>query len=204
MMQNIVVLGGSNSRVPNSFYAGICGDEEGEFKVHNLSVGGSEALHKIYNLNDKRYQELFQNADLLILETNIMDDKHYRHIHFDSELLKRNVKWLFNELYKSGKKVLVCILFSPYSRAKDWFLVSDLYEKLCRHYGFNFINFHQKMFDLNLQDFCISKLGSSHIFFPIMYEFGKNIRLNFKNFLSPKKEVRGGESRICRCFAAGA
>ena len=59
-MKNIVVLGASNSRVPNSFYAGICGEDECDLKCYNLSVGASESLHKVYLLNNEKHKEVYE------------------------------------------------------------------------------------------------------------------------------------------------
>ncbi|MCH5322928.1 MAG: hypothetical protein J1E31_05075 [Helicobacter sp.] len=188
-MKHIVVMGAPNSRMPNSFYAGICGENDDNFECHNLSMGGCGALHKVYVLNNERFKNTIDNADLLIIETNIMDDSHYKSQKVDLEIIKNHLKWLYEELYKLNKKVLICILFSPHSMSKNNSLICDFHEKLSRHYGFNFINFHRKMLELNLQDYCSQKLGGSHILRPIMYEFGKNIRLSFESFLNPKKDI---------------
>ena len=83
-------------------------------------------------------------------------------------------------------------MFSPFSVDKNSSLICDFHEKLSRYYGFNFINFQRKMFELNLQDYCSQKLGGAHILRPIMYRFGENIRLSFESFLNPKKDIEIG------------
>ena len=68
--KNIVLLGASNSRVPGGLAAGL---NQNNISLYNLSIGGTDSIHKIYELKRKENQEFLHKADLIVLEVNLMD-----------------------------------------------------------------------------------------------------------------------------------
>lgn len=50
MNQNIVLLGASNSRIPGGLQAGL---NQNNINLYNLSIGGTDSIHKIYELKRK-------------------------------------------------------------------------------------------------------------------------------------------------------
>ena len=43
----------------------------GGLEFHNLALGGCDGLQKLYELTHPKNQELFKNAEAILIETNI-------------------------------------------------------------------------------------------------------------------------------------
>ncbi|EAI5327199.1 hypothetical protein ONB89_001268, partial [Campylobacter jejuni] len=69
-MKKIVLLGASNSLVFNGLQLGL---RQENITLYNLSLGGSSALSKIYTLHKQENIKIIKEADLIIVETNIVD-----------------------------------------------------------------------------------------------------------------------------------
>ena len=74
-MKHIVLLGASNSLVPFRLREGLASNEN--VKLINLSLGGTGALQKVYEIHRERNQEIFKKADLIIIESNAIDITDY-------------------------------------------------------------------------------------------------------------------------------
>ncbi|EJS6345127.1 hypothetical protein NWZ80_001795, partial [Campylobacter jejuni] len=101
MNKNIVLLGASNSRIPGGLQAGL---NQKNINLYNLSIGGTDSIHKIYELKRKENKDLIQNADLIILEVNLMDvTMSFCYKNLDFKIIKY-INYLYEQLYLLKKK----------------------------------------------------------------------------------------------------
>ena len=68
-MKNIVLLGASNCLMMGGFKEAFVRDE----RLSNLSTAGMRTLVKIYELKRPRNAKAIAEADLIVLESNIID-----------------------------------------------------------------------------------------------------------------------------------
>ena len=106
--KTIILLGASNSRVPFGLGAGL---NQPSVDFHNLSLGGTDSVHKIYEL--KRNETLIKKADLIILEVNLMDTTMAFAMERLDYKIAKYMHYLYEELYLLKKKILVLLLFEP-------------------------------------------------------------------------------------------
>jgi len=181
--KNIVLLGASNSRVPGGLAAGL---NQNNINLYNLSIGGTDCVHKIYELKREENQELLHKADLVVLEVNIMDiamtTGYYGYESLDFKMV-RNVSYLYEQLHLLNKKILVLLLFdlrcvsdSPKKQSAN--LMMQTHKNLSLFYDFNLIDVHQKMIDTQCYKFYSTSLDPYHLLATIMYQLGKNISQN--------------------------
>ncbi|HEF1795380.1 TPA: hypothetical protein R8V11_001683, partial [Campylobacter jejuni] len=78
----------------------------------NLSLGGASTLHILYEFLRFRNESIVIAADLIILESNIVDIDHIIDLPDFKNLILRNIFLTYNELSKLNKKFLVLLL--PY------------------------------------------------------------------------------------------
>ncbi|EOH8457800.1 hypothetical protein ACMDBP_001809, partial [Campylobacter jejuni] len=107
--KKIVLIGASNSMLFNGLRAGLNQDN---VELTNLSLGGASTLHILYEFLRFRNESIVIAADLIILESNIVDIDHIIDLPDFKNLILRNIFLTYNELSKLNKKFLVLLL--PY------------------------------------------------------------------------------------------
>ncbi|EAJ0325754.1 SGNH/GDSL hydrolase family protein [Campylobacter lari] len=179
--KNIVLLGASNSRVLGGLQAGL--DQE-NVNLTNLSIGGTTSLHKLYCLKRKENQEILDNADLIILEVNIMDISITSCLNLEKICL--HISYLYDELVALKRKILVLILFDPKELAtKEGRIINNLHRTKANEYNFNIIDVASIINVENLHYFFL-KPDPYHILSSIMQKLGQNIANNIDCFLESK------------------
>ncbi|WP_270988629.1 hypothetical protein [Campylobacter upsaliensis] len=193
-MKNVILLGGSNSVVQNGLQKGLkdtlmsCGGGGGvEFK--NLAVGGCSSSQKIITI--LKNQKMFQNADLIVIETNINDFDVWAYLDFSFSVICRNFEALCRLLASFNTKILFLIL--PFADKKVQNRAINNFELYhIKKYGFNFIDMQSYYENEDLSDFySVGFYGARDLWHQLpslMRELGRNIILNLKQFHHHKKD----------------
>ncbi|MFG5105195.1 hypothetical protein O8I56_03265 [Campylobacter lari] len=198
MKKNIILLGGSSFLIHNGFSSVF---DASEINCINLSLGGTTSIQLLYELKRRKNHTLFENADLIILNSNVNEIQSCANEYerLPLELIYRDMELLFLELNKLNKKVLV--LITPF------FFYCDIVNKvnniiiyLTKKYLFNLIDMQKYYEKYNLEDIAKAWDGS-HQFSFIMRQLATNILRKIKSF---KKTTRLSscsklEFKIC-CF----
>lgn len=202
--KNIVLLGASNSLMPGGLCAGL---SQSNINLYNLSIGGTDIVYRIYELKKEENQELIHKADLIVLESNIMDSymaSGYSLKNLEFKVLQY-MTYLYEELYSLKKKIVVLLLFDILClcerERKMANLVMKFHKKLTAFYGFNLIDVHQKMLDTKCFKFYSTHLDASHLLSSIMYQLGKNISQNLASFEFTKKQLKPQTKAIFRILS---
>ncbi|ENI6195724.1 hypothetical protein ABZK82_001119, partial [Campylobacter jejuni] len=190
MNKNIVLLGASNSRIPGGLQAGL---NQKNINLYNLSIGGTDSIHKIYELKRKENKDLIQNADLIILEVNLMDvTMSFCYKNLDFKIIKY-INYLYEQLYLLKKKILVLLLFDLRcindNKNKSANFITKIHKQLSLFYDFNLIDLHQKMIDTKCFKFYTASLDPYHLLATIMYQLGKNISENLNYFKFSERKL---------------
>ncbi|MBX2676478.1 hypothetical protein I8881_05915, partial [Campylobacter jejuni] len=107
-MINIVLLGGSNSVMVDGLSAGL---NQKHIKLTNLALGGTSSLQNLYELYRVKNQNIIQDADFIITESNINDIHHNRPMEsLPLDNIYRNLKLYFSKLSILKKKIIILIL----------------------------------------------------------------------------------------------
>ncbi|MFB1646717.1 hypothetical protein, partial [Campylobacter molothri] len=186
-MKKIILLGASNSLLFNGLQLGL---RQKNITLHNLSLGGSSALSKIYILKKKENIEIIKNADLIILETSIVDLYEVICGTINIEQSYRNIEWLLQELFFLNKKIVNLLLFEQhyFNQNKELSnIIFKVHKLCCQKYGFNVIDVHHYYMDKNIHHFYSSHPDPAHQIPIIMYNLGRNIAKNIEKFNFPKK-----------------
>ncbi|MKW40250.1 hypothetical protein D9M27_08460, partial [Campylobacter jejuni] len=107
--KKIVLIGASNSMLFNGLRAGLNQDN---VELMNLSLGGASIIFSLYCTLREKNKDIVNKADLVILESNIIDMIHGIDLYGKIHLILRNIFLTYNELSKLNKKFLVLLL--PY------------------------------------------------------------------------------------------
>lgn len=191
-MKNVILLGGSNSVVQNGLQKGLkdtlmsCG---GGVEFHNLAVGGCSSSQKIITI--LKNQKMFQNADLIVIETNINDFDVWAYLDFSFSVICRNFEALCRLLASFNTKILFLIL--PFADKKVQNRAINNFELYhIKKYGFNFIDMQSYYENEDLSDFySVGFYGARDLWHQLpslMRELGRNIILNLKQFHHHKKD----------------
>lgn len=188
--KNIVLLGASNSRVPGGLAAGL---NQNNISLYNLSIGGTDSIHKIYELKRKENQEFLHKADLIVLEVNLMDvTMSFCYKNLDFKIIKY-INYLYEQLYLLKKKILVLLLFDLRcindNKNKSANFITKIHKQLSLFYDFNLIDLHQKMIDTKCFKFYTASLDPYHLLATIMYQLGKNISENLNYFKFSERKL---------------
>ncbi|HEB9355299.1 TPA: hypothetical protein RZK44_001649, partial [Campylobacter coli] len=188
--ENIVLLGASNSRIPGGLQAGL---NQSNINLYNLSIGGTDSVHKIYELKRKKNECLLHKADLIIVEVNIMDvtmSVCYKNLDFK---MVKYINYLYEQLYLLKKKILILLLFDLRcindNKNQSANFIMQWHKQLASFYDFNLIDFHQRMIDTNCFKFYTTFLDPYHLLATIMYQLGKNISENLKYFKFSERKL---------------
>ena len=178
-LKKIVLIGASNSMLFNGLRAGLRQDG---IELTNLALGGSSALFSLYCVLRGKYQNEIKQADLIILESNIIDVVHGTDKNNDVNLVIRNIFFAYNELSKLNKKFLVLLL--PLVEKDEWLntseLINNAHRMCCNQYGFNCADIQALYLKNGVMHFFMNMVPDSrhhkaHQLQRIMCEFGKNI-----------------------------
>ena len=187
MQKNIILLGGSNSVLRNGLQKGIQDSiaDKSEFKFYNLGLGVCDVIQNFYELKRKRNKKIFENAALIITESNVNDvldiQKFREKVPFDT--FYRNLSWFYKELYFLNKKIVSLLLPNEF---ENYRLINNIHKILCEKYGFNCIDMQEYYEDHALQEFG-KRIEWTHQLESIMQRVGKNIIDSIEIFQMPKK-----------------
>ena len=190
-MKKIVLLGASNSVIPLRLNTGLSSVDG--IELINLSIGTTDSLSKIRDIIAN--EDLLKKADLIILETNIIDVNNSIDFKlYDFHKISKYIQMLYYELYKLENKILSLILPRSNQDGKD---INNLHIQLCKFYGFNYIDMNAYLLNTNTYDFFISNLKDQlHQIKTIMQIFGANIAKNIDKFRYPKKDIKAKKQNI--------
>ena len=176
---NIVALGSSNFQVIGGIREAFLDDK---VNFTNLSMTGMGALSKIYLIKRTKNLKAINEADLIIIESNLIENTNGC---TPVELSIRNTHWLFEELFFLKKKVLILIL--PFFKSERVDKTNAVYVNLAHKYGFNLINLQKYYEENEILDFWLDKIDFFHEIYSIMKQIGQNIVDNFHNFKFPRE-----------------
>lgn len=187
MQKNIILLGGSNSVLRNGLQKGIQDSiaDKSEFKFYNLGLGVCDVIQNFYELKRKRNKKIFENAALIITESNVNDvyDIYESHEKLPLDIFYRNLSWYYKELYFLNKKIVSLLLPNEF---ENYRLINNMHRKLCEKYGFNCIDMQEYYENYALQEFS-KTIDWGHQLSSIMQRVGKNIIDSIEIFQMPKK-----------------
>ncbi|HEB9355313.1 TPA: hypothetical protein RZK44_001664, partial [Campylobacter coli] len=173
--KKFVLIGASNSMLFNGLRAGLNQDN---IELLNLSLGGASAIFPLYCVLRKKNRDIISMADLIILESNIIDMIHGVDLYDKIDLILRNIFLTYNELSKLNKKFLV-LLLPLLEKHSDYNIVETInnaHRMCCNEYGFNCVDAQSIYLKNNIMDFYMTMMPDTrHQLQRIMYEFGKNI-----------------------------
>ncbi|EJX0915094.1 hypothetical protein ODD89_001694, partial [Campylobacter jejuni] len=144
----------------------------------NLSLGGASIIFSLYCTLREKNKDIVNKADLVILESNIIDMIHGIDLYGKIHLILRNIFLTYNELSKLNKKFLVLLLpllekHSDYNVVET---INNAHRMCCNQYGFNCVDVQSVYLKNNVMDFYMTMMPDvRHQLQRIMYEFGKNI-----------------------------
>ncbi|CAM4058277.1 hypothetical protein [Campylobacter armoricus] len=179
MKKNIILLGGSSFLIQNGFSSVFNIDE---ISFANLSLGGTTSIQLLYELKKEKNRKLFENADLIILNSNVNEIQSCANEYerLPLELIYRDMEFLFLELNKLNKRTLV--LITPFFFYCDIVnKVNSIVKYLTKKYSFNLIDMQKYYEKYNLEDIAKAWDGS-HQFGFIMRELATNILGQIENF----------------------
>ena len=103
-MKKIVLLGASNSVIPLRLNTGLSSVDG--IELINLSIGTTDSLSKIRDIIAN--EDLLKKADLIILETNIIDVNNSIDFKlYDFHKISKYIQMLYYELYKLEKTTYI-------------------------------------------------------------------------------------------------
>lgn len=186
MQKNVILLGGSNSIMSNGLQKGIRDaiNEKGEFTFYNFALGACTAFQNLYELKRARNKEIFENAELIITESNV-NDVYNTQDSYEKLPLKtfyRNLQWFYKELYFLDKKVVSLLLPNEIKNHK---IINNTHRMLCMEYGFNCIDMQAYYENNGLSEFG-KRIDWAHQLESIMYVMGYNIINAIDTFELPK------------------
>ena len=191
--QNIILLGGSNSVMVNGLQKGIREgiaklnegkDEKEQLEFYNFGLGSSISFQNLYELLRERNQEILKNTQLIITESNINEIvNHHGYGKIPLETIIRSIEWLYEKLHSLKKKVVILLL--PYINPSfiNQQIIDNAHRDCANRYGFNLIDMQTTYKKDNLWNFY--GCWGAHQMASLMKTLGKNITMNFNNFLPP-------------------
>ncbi|MCI7765501.1 hypothetical protein [Helicobacter sp.] len=169
---NVVLLGGSNSMMKNGIKSGL---EQDNVHLTNLALGASGSLQNLYELKLPRNQKAIMEADTIITESNINDIENLNaYAKLKLEVVIASIAYLYNELSKLSKKVLVLILPLYDKSYSDIETINNAHRYWAKKHGFNVIDMHGFYEEKNVMDFYMQG-DKLHQINPIMKTLGQNI-----------------------------
>ncbi|EAI9961257.1 SGNH/GDSL hydrolase family protein, partial [Campylobacter coli] len=180
-MKKIVLLGTSNSLRINGLSKGL---KNQKIELINLSLGAGSSLHGICEIYRHRFK--IKDSDLIIIEKNIIDTGNCISGITPINIILKNIRILYEEIYSFKKKVVTLILPLWKENILDG-VIEQEHRRLCLKFGFNFIDIHTFFKDNNLINF-YAVLGS-HPLQLFMCSLGEKIVSNIEIFNCPKPNI---------------
>ncbi|EOH9530032.1 SGNH/GDSL hydrolase family protein, partial [Campylobacter jejuni] len=178
-------------------------------KLTNLALGGTSSLQNLYELYRVKNQNIIQDADFIITESNINDIHHNRPMEsLPLDNIYRNLKLYFSKLSILKKKIIILILPETsikkihngfecsfanvffnlgydssilHTMYKNQKIINNFYRELSYEYGFNVIDMQDYYERYNLCDFG-ARIDSGHPQNVFMRKLGENIIDNLDSF----------------------
>ncbi|EDO8877941.1 hypothetical protein GNZ76_02335 [Campylobacter coli] len=159
--KNVILLGGSNSVKVNGLQKGL---KEGielynqtknttsNLNFYNLALGANDSCHKLFALSQPKNQKILNNAELIIMETNIND--YIMSVIFGHSLNKINIylEFALKQLKKYNAKILFLILPLHTDKILELKSINNFLKKLIKKYNFNYIDI-QEYYEKNTINF---------------------------------------------------
>ena len=182
---SIVLLGGSNSVMVNGLQKGLRGEN---VKLTNLALGSSISLQNLYELKRERNQESLREADLIITESNINEiANHHGYSFVPLSTILSSIHWLYEELYRLKKKVLILLLPYNPSLYQNATAIDNTHRICANRYGFNCIDMQGHYIKENI--FGFYGIFGAHQMARLMNYFGQKIVQNLNEFKTPKQKI---------------
>lgn len=180
---NVVLLGGSNSMMKNGIKSGL---EQDNVHLTNLALGATGSLQNLYELKLPHNQEAIADADIIITESNINDIENLNaNAKIKLEVVIASITYLYNELSKLNKKVLVLIL-PLYDKSYSGIeIINNTHRYWAKKYGFNVIDMQAFYEEKDVMHFYMQG-DKGHQINSIMRELGKNIASHLDLFKGQK------------------
>ena len=159
-------------------------DEKEQLEFYNFGLGSSISFQNLYELLRERNQEILKNTQLIITESNINEiANHHGYSKIPLETIIRSIEWLYEKLHSLKKKVLILLL--PYMNPSfiNQQIIDNAHRDCANRYGFNLIDMQTTYKKDNLWNFY--GCWGAHQMASLMKTLGKNITMNFNNFLPP-------------------
>lgn len=152
-----------------------------------LPLGASSSLQNIHALVSNSG---VKQCDVIVTESNVNDGYNIGCANYPSELVLNNIRFLYDELYRTGKVIVVLILpVMAYKEHVESKLVIDqvntLHRSLCYKYGFKFIDLAHAFSGFELNDIRTNIIMPDirHPLESFMHELGSKLR-DFLHHLS--------------------
>ena len=159
-------------------------DEKEQLEFYNFGLGSSISFQNLYELLRERNQEILKNTQLIITESNINEiANHHGYSKIPLETIIRSIEWLYEKLHSLKKKVVILLL--PYMNPSfiNQQIIDNAHRDCANRYGFNLIDMQTTYKKDNLWNFY--GCWGAHQMASLMKTLGKNIAMNFNNFLPP-------------------
>ncbi|HJF83658.1 hypothetical protein [Helicobacter pullorum] len=159
-------------------------DEKEQLEFYNFGLGSSISFQNLYELLRERNQEILKNTQLIITESNINEiANHHGYSKIPLETIIRSIEWLYEKLHSLKKKVVILLL--PYMNPSfiNQQIIDNAHRDCANRYGFNLIDMQTTYKKDNLWNFY--GCWGAHQMASLMKTLGKNITMNFNNFLPP-------------------
>lgn len=177
--KNIVCFGTCDMLWNGGFIAGL---REKPFNVVTFGFSNISAASHIYNLKRDQNIGIINNADLIIL--GISEESGVESVYRNNI---RNYKWLYKELYKLQKKVVVVIwyYYQLYSNRYE-----NFHQDQCFLYGFNLVDTYAYCKENNILDLFLKIPDCHHPIFEISKRVAIEIGNNINKYHYPKNDLK--------------
>ncbi|EMU6343029.1 glycosyl transferase, partial [Campylobacter jejuni] len=184
----------------------------GGLEFHNLALGGCDGLQKLYELTHPKNQELFKNAEAILIETNINEYDMFAKSGLCFQILARNFELLCKALANLNTKVIFLILpLEPSENtAKHIKIIDNFNREKIKQYNFNCIDMQRYYNEKGLNPFfattdCFHQLSSimritGEKIIANLHIFKKHLQTHFKmpHFLVKSPKELFNQNLSCR------
>ncbi|HED4907898.1 TPA: glycosyl transferase [Campylobacter jejuni] len=184
----------------------------GGLEFHNLALGGCDGLQKLYELTHPKNQELFKNAEAILIETNINEYDMFAKSGLCFQILARNFELLCKALANLNTKIIFLILpLEPSENtAKHIKIIDNFNREKIKQYNFNCIDMQRYYNEKGLNPFfattdCFHQLSSimritGEKIIANLHIFKKHLQTHFKmpHFLVKSPKELFNQNLSCR------
>lgn len=173
---NICLLGGSNSVMKMGFSHGLL-----EKSDTRLALGASSSIQNIHSI--VKNNKIIKECNVIVTESNVNDFHNIAVFKFDEKTVTRNIKFLYDELYRTGRMIVSLILPVRISLKNKKSVdlkerINKLHRSLSKKYGFYLIDVDDNFSPLYTNESLIKIIMSDtrHPLDSFMYMLGANLR----------------------------